>query len=202
MKKEIYRKLFHIVSILLLLIPLNIFGKYSITILMILMLVIFYPISRYKIKNKLTEPFWILLEFIERKENLETLPAKQAFSLALGLIIVSLLFDKNITTISIICLAIYDGVATIVGRFFGKVEIINKRTLEGTTAGFIANVFILFLFVKDIWISILITIATVLIEISSSKDDILTDDNFTIPVGVAFFSWFLFLYLKGIGINV
>ena len=123
MRLELLRKIFHIVSILLLLVPLKLFGKFSITILMFLMLLIFFPISYFRIKNKLTYPFWKLLEYVERQQNWETIPGKQAFSLAVGLIIVSLLFSEKELEVAIISTAIYDGVATIVGKLFGKHKI-------------------------------------------------------------------------------
>jgi len=198
MQKEILRKLFHIFSILALLIPLELFGKYSITILMLLMILIFYPISSFKIKNRFTKPFWILLNFIERDENLKNFPAKQAFSLGLSLVIVSIFFDKRILEISIISLAVYDGIATIAGKLFGKIKLINNRTLEGTIAGIIANTIALN-FILNPFTALLISIFTALIEIFSSGKALLKDDNFTIPVGVAFFSWILFSYLKGLG---
>ncbi|RMD47410.1 MAG: hypothetical protein D6834_00910 [Aquificota bacterium] len=200
MKKEILRKIFHIFSILFLLIPLHFFGKYFITTLMIFMLIIFYPISKYKVKNRFTFLFWKLLNYIEREKNMEILPARQAFSLAISLIFVSIFFDEKILSISIISIAVFDGIATITGKYFGKVKLFGKKTLEGTLGGFIANSFALYIFLSDFWVSVLISIFVATVEIYSSDDDIFTDDNFTIPIATAFFSWFLFLYLKGLGI--
>jgi len=200
MEKEIIRKIFHIFSILFLLIPLHFFGKYSITALMIFMMLIFYPISKFKIQNKLTFLFWKILEYIERERNMKTLPAKQAFALAFGLIFVSVFFDEKILSISIISIAVFDGVATLVGKYFGKIKLFGKKTLEGTVSGIIANSVSLYFFLQDFWVSILISIFVAIVEIYSSDEDILTDDNFTVPVATAFFCWFLFLYLKGLGI--
>jgi len=197
MKKEILRKIFHIISILFLLLPLYVFGKYSIVLLMTLMLVIFYPISSRKIKNFFTRPFWLLMDYIERERNMKTLPAKQAFSLALGLIIISIIFSEKIIAISIISLAIYDGIATIVGKLFGKVKLINNRTLEGTVAGIIANSITLSVIIP-FWIGTLISIFVAIIELFSKGENLFNDDNFLIPVGTAIFTWYLMLYLRGI----
>ncbi len=190
MKKEIFRKTFHILSILLLLIPLNLFGKYSITVLMAVMLLIFYPISKFKLKNKITKPFWLLLDYVEREKNLKTLPAKQAFSLALGLIIVSILFDEKIIEISIVSLAVYDGTATIFGKKFGKTKLINNRTLEGSLAGIVANSLALSLIINP-FTAVLISVFVSFVEMLSKSEDIFDDDNFLIPVATALFGYFL-----------
>jgi dolichol kinase len=192
MKKEILRKIFHIISVLSLLIPLKLFGKYSITFLMVIMLIIFYPVSKFKIKNKLTKPFWILLEFVERDKNFKILPARQAFALALGLIITSLIFNEKIVEISIISLAIYDGFATISGKLFGKIELINNRTLEGSLSGIIANTVFLS-FIINPATALLISIFVAFVEMLSSSEYVLNDDNFLIPVLTGFFSYFLYL---------
>jgi len=190
MDKETLRKLFHIFSILSLLIPLFLFGKYSVTVLMVVALLITYPVSKFGIKNKLAEPFWIFINLLERKENLD-LPAKEAFSLAVALIIITLFFDEKIVAISIISLAVYDGFATLIGKRFGKVTILNGRTLEGTLGGILANTFALSFFI-DVFTAILISIFVAFIENVSPKGK----DNFYIPVGTAFFTYFLFLYLN------
>ncbi len=190
MIKEILRKIFHIISVLSLLIPLNLFGKYSLVFLMTVMLLIFYPISKFKLKNKITKPFWLLLDYVEREKNLKTLPAKQAFSLALGLIIVSILFDEKIIEISIISLAVYDGTATIFGKKFGKTQLINNRTLEGSVAGIVANSLALSLTINS-FTAILISVFVSFVEMLSKSEDIFDDDNFLIPVATALFGYFL-----------
>lgn len=182
MRLELLRKIFHIVSILLLLVPLKLFGKFSITILMFLMLLIFFPISYFRIKNKLTYPFWKLLEYVERQQNWETIPGKQAFSLAVGLIIVSLLFSEKELEVAIISTAIYDGVATIVGKLFGKHKIpFTKKSVEGTLAGIIINSLFLLL-ILPVWKSIFISVIVALVELMAKSERWYLDDNILIPI--------------------
>ena len=191
MNREIKRKIFHIFSILLLLPILYIFGKYFLAGLMLCLAGIVYLIVKLNIKIFLTKPLWFLIENLEREENLKTLPAKEAFSLAIGIAIVSLFFEEKIVAISIVSLAIYDGIASIVGTKFGKIKLLNNRTLEGTVSGIIANTIALSFIISPL-IGLIISIFVAVIEnISSSKED-----NFYIPVATAFFSWFLFLYLR------
>ena len=182
MRLELLRKIFHIVSILLLLVPLKLFGKFSITILMFLMLLIFFPISYFRIKNKLTYPFWKLLEYVERQQNWETIPGKQAFSLAVGLIIVSLLFSEKELEVAIISTAIYDGVATIVGKLSGKHKIpFTKKSVEGTVAGIIINSLFLLL-ILPVWKSIFISVIVALVELMAKSERWYLDDNILIPI--------------------
>ncbi len=182
MRLELLRKIFHIVSILLLLVPLKLFGKFSVTILMFLMLLIFFPISYFRIKNKLTYPFWKLLEYVERQQNWETIPGKQAFSLAVGLIIVSLLFSEKELEVAIISTAIYDGVATIVGKLSGKHKIpFTKKSVEGTVAGIIINSLFLLL-ILPVWKSIFISVIVALVELMAKSERWYLDDNILIPI--------------------
>ncbi len=182
MRLELLRKIFHIVSILLLLVPLKLFGKFSITILMFLMLLIFFPISYFRIKNKLTYTFWKLLEYVERQQNWETIPGKQAFSLAVGLIIVSLLFSEKELEVAIISTAIYDGVATIVGKLSGKHKIpFTKKSVEGTVAGIIINSLFLLL-ILPIWKSIFISVIVASVELMAKSEKWYLDDNILIPI--------------------
>jgi len=182
MRLELLRKIFHIVSILLLLVPLKLFGKFSVTILMFLMLLIFFPISYFRIKNKLTYPFWKLLEYVERQQNWETIPGKQAFSLAVGLIIVSLLFSEKELEVAIISTAIYDGVATIIGKLSGKHKIpFTKKSVEGTVAGIIINSLFLLL-ILPVWKSIFISVIVALVELMAKSERWYLDDNILIPI--------------------
>ncbi len=151
-------------------------------ILMFLMLLIFFPISYFRIKNKLTYPFWKLLEYVERQQNWETIPGKQAFSLAVGLIIVSLLFSEKELEVAIISTAIYDGVATIVGKLSGKHKVpFTKKSVEGTLAGIIINSLFLLL-ILPVWKSIFISVIVASVELMAKSEKWYLDDNILIPI--------------------
>jgi dolichol kinase len=197
LSREIKRKIFHIISILSLVLVVKIFGKFFLAGLMVAMASVVYVIVKFNIKSIFTKPLWFFIENLEREENLKTLPAKEAFSLAIGITIVSLLFEEKIVLISIISLAVYDGIATIVGIKWGRIKLLNNRTLEGTVAGIIANTLALSFIISPL-IGLIISIFVAIVEnISSSKED-----NFYIPVSTAFFSWFLFLYLRNFILNI
>ncbi len=194
-QKEILRKIFHIISILALLIPLEIFGKYSISILMGMMVVVFFPIAFFNIKNRFTWIFWKLLEFVERDFNWEKLPARQAFSLAFGLLFSSLFFPEKIVEIAIVCVAVYDGFSTIFGITFGKhkINIFGfklRKSYEGSFAGFFFNTTAL-LFFLPFYKAVLLSLITGIIELFSSNKVWYLDDNILIPIFVSISAYFL-----------
>ncbi|ACO03626.1 MAG TPA: hypothetical protein DEP48_06330 [Persephonella sp.] len=190
-KKEIYRKVFHIVSTLSMIIPVEIFGKYSVSIIMAVMLLSLIPISYFRIRNIFTDWYWKIIDLVERERNIRIMPARQAFSLSVGLLIVSLFFSEEILKISIVSVAVYDGFATITGILFGKHKILGtKKSVEGVIGGFIPN-FIALLFLLDPFNALSVTVFTAFIELLSSDRRWFLDDNLTIPLSVAFFSVFV-----------
>ena len=189
LRLEISRKIFHIVSILLLLVPLYLWGRFSIAILMTFMLVVIFPISYFKIKNRFTLWFWQIIEWVERDKNLK-MPARQAFSLAIGMLISSLIFDEKILQISIISTAVYDGFATIFGLLFGKHKFPWGKSLEGTLGGVVLNAMALTLIIP-INYAVIISIFIALVENFSNSNKWFLDDNLLIPVLSGVCSYFL-----------
>jgi dolichol kinase len=197
-KKEILRKIFHIVSILALLIPLEIFGKYSISVLMGIMLIVFFPIAFFNIRNRITWIFWKVLELVERDFNWEKLPARQAFSLASGLLFSSLIFPEKVVEVAVVCVAVYDGFSTIFGITLGKhkINIFRfrlKKSYEGSFAGFFFNTIAL-IFLVPLYKAVILSIITGIIELFSSNKIWYLDDNFLIPVFVSIAAYFLGVY--------
>jgi len=195
-KREVLRKTFHIISILLLLIPVELFGKYSIAILMAFMLLTIFPVAYFRIKNRLTAPFWKLLDFVERDYNFKTLPGRQAYSLALAILIVSLIFPEEIVKISIITIAVYDGFSTIFGLLFGKHKVSigkfkTKKSYEGFFGGVLMNTIALSLFIP-LSKAIVISFVAGIVELFSNDKKWYLDDNLTVTIFTAIFSYLLF----------
>ncbi len=194
-RKEIPRKIFHIVSILALLVPLELFGKYSISILMATMLFVFFPIAFFNIRNKFTWIFWKLLELVERDFNWEKLPARQAFSLAFGLLFSSLFFPEKIVKIAIVSVAVYDGFSTIFGITIGKhkIQIFGfrlKKSYEGSFGGFLFNTIALMFFLP-FYHAVILSFITGIIELFSSNKVWYLDDNILIPIFLSITAYLL-----------
>ncbi|WP_457635448.1 diacylglycerol/polyprenol kinase family protein [Persephonella sp.] len=190
LRLEIKRKIFHIFSILLLLIPLYLFGKFSVAVIMFFMVVFLFPISFFRIRNIFTLWFWKIIDLVERKENIKVLPARQAFSLAVGILITSLVFDEKILQISIISTAVYDGFATIIGLLIGKHKFPWGKSLEGTLGGILFNTLALSM-VIPVEYAFIISLFVAVVENLSRSDVWFLDDNLLIPVFTGLFSWFL-----------
>ncbi len=190
LRLEIKRKIFHIFSILTLLLPLYMFGKYSVAIIMFFMIVFLFPVSFFRIKNVFTLWFWKIIDLVERKENIKVLPARQAFSLAVGFLITSLVFDEGILQICIISTAVYDGFATIIGLLTGKHKFPWGKSLEGTLGGILFNTLALSM-VIPVEYAFIISLFVAVVENLSRSDVWFLDDNLLIPVFTGLFSWFL-----------
>lgn len=181
LRLEIKRKIFHIISILSLLFPLYVFGKWSVAFVMFFFLVFVFFVVYWRVENVFTSWFWRLLEHVEREENIKTFPARQAFSLGVGMLISSVFFPEEVLQICIVSVAVYDGFATIGGIFFGRHKLPNGKSIEGTLSGLFLNTLFLLPFLNFLNAFFVSVFVAVVENISSPKRWYL-DDNLLIPV--------------------
>ncbi|WP_457639267.1 diacylglycerol/polyprenol kinase family protein [Persephonella sp.] len=186
LRVEIPRKLFHIGATLVLFIPLYVCGNIGVAVVSFLMLVVLLPVAYFKLKNPVTAVFWKAIEKLERKENLEILPGKQAFALAGGMLVSSVLFDEETLAVCIVSTAVYDGVATIFGLLFGRHKFPWGKSFEGTAGGVFFNTVFLIPFLPLNW-AFIVSVFTAVVENLASWRRWYLDDNFLIPVAVGFF---------------
>ena len=179
---EIKRKLFHMVSgiIIVLLLDLNIFNKIVLAIILTLG-AITSLVSR---KIKIPIIYWFLKN-MDRRLDLEKYPGKGALTFLLGCLLTLILFEKDIALASILILSIGDAVGAFVGIHFGKTKnpLNRKKLLEGTLAGIFAAFIAASIFVPYIQALIASSISMLVeaIEIKLNKNLIL-DDNITMPL--------------------
>jgi len=107
------------------------------------------------------------------------LPGKGALMFFLGAILLMLLFKNPLIVVGALCVAIYgDAGSTIIGIRFGKHQLVNKKTLEGSLGGVLVSlIFLTWLFE---W-----PIALLTAIIGMSAELLPVDDNFTIPIASA-----------------
>ncbi len=116
-----------------------------------------------------------LIKHVTREQEKEDFPAKAAFLLLAGVILTIALFDILPAMVGLIVLTYGDSVATVVGKYRGKIELVNNRTLEGTLAGIIiATIPLLFIFEPSKAIGIAI--------VAMLAEYLPIDDNIGIPV--------------------
>jgi len=176
---ELRRKIFHIVSILLLSIPV-LFFPYLLTILLFLLGIItnLLIVVRYGPVMKL---FGFLIELFERERNLKT-PAIQSLYALTGVFLSYILFGKY-AVYGIVVLAIGDGFSGLIGYYFGKNKLPYNpnKSVEGTLAFFFSSFLALLIFTHPIKAFTISFICAILESL-----DLKLDDNFLIPVTASF----------------
>jgi len=133
------------------------------------------------IKKGVKFPFFsLLVKWFERDYEKE-LPGKGAIMFFAGSLIMMfaaiLLNRPDIIPFALVPLVFGDGFATIIGVKYGKHQIVKGKSLEGTTAGFIASVAVLSLLLAPQWTIILAVSAAAMIV-----EALPIDDNLTIPI--------------------
>lgn len=178
--KEAFRKLIHILGSLtpflasissagLVILSLSIITVlYSISELLRLMGYNIYIISR-------------IVSFANRKRD-EKRFSLGPVTLSLGIIISLYFFPLYIATISIFALSFGDGLASLIGRMFGKKKCIFRcKTCVGSLTCFVATLIAVFLFTHLFIFSIVIALITTIVELLPLKDL----DNIAIPLTIA-----------------
>jgi phytol kinase len=116
-----------------------------------------------------------LIDMLER-ENVR--PGKGALYFALSSLFCLMIFEKEVVVPAIVALALLDGVATIVGIYYGKHPIVRGKTAEGTGSGILLT-FVALLPLLPPPEAAVSSVVAGLVELLSP-----VDDNLTIPVFV------------------
>jgi len=104
-------------------------------------------------------------------------------TLALGILLSLMLFPALIASITIAILACADSMATIVGKFYGKIRIPynHKKSLEGSAA-FLIIAFICAAIYLPLKTALIVSLVSCIIESLPVKHD-----NISIPLGTGLF---------------
>jgi phytol kinase len=118
-----------------------------------------------------------VIALLERKE---VLPGKGTLYFAIGVFFCLVFFPLTVVVPAVICLAVLDGVATIVGVNYGRHRIWKGKSLEGTLAGIGATIIALLVLTP---LSPILALAAAVV---AGIVELLTpvDDNLLIPVSV------------------
>ena len=161
------------------------FGPYREVVLFLLGLSITSLIFSILFKfRKLPDPISKIIHYLEREDEKEEFPVQGAFFFFLSSTIVAAAFQTKIAAAAITALALGDGLATIIGKRYGKRKHYHNmnKSLEGSLAGFLACVFGSMLFL-NIQLSIINGIVFMVaeslhLEIGGKK----INDNLYIPL--------------------
>ncbi|MFQ5788689.1 MAG: HAD-IB family phosphatase, partial [Thermodesulfobacteriota bacterium] len=104
-------------------------------------------------------------------------------TLSLGIIFSLLLFPKLIASVVIVIVAFSDSIATVIGRFYGRVKIPYNRgkSVEGSIA-FLVSAFICSIFYLPLGIALIVSFVSCIIESLPIEFD-----NMSIPLGTGLF---------------
>ncbi len=158
----------------------------------LLTVIIITTIGSFVIKKTKPKSIYKLLEFVERKEDLEQLPGKGLIAYLIGAFIVILLFEKEIALASIMILALGDSFSRLIGPF-GRIKhpFNNTKFLEGIIAGVIAASLGAMLFVAPFEAIVASAIAMLLEGIDLRIFKFKIDDNITIPLIAGAVIWLI-----------
>ena len=173
---EIYRKIFHISSLIIPLIYIytnfiNFIIFLTISTLFMFIININYNLILRLINSKIN------LDFIIRDYEKKSLWS--ASYMILAFLLISIIFPKNVAIISMILGSVCDPLAGLFGQKYGKIKIIHNKTLEGTYV-FIISAFLL-VSLYTYTVSTYLLLICVLIALT----ELITPmkyDNVTIPI--------------------
>ncbi len=120
----------------------------------------------------------LVSDLIDKLERENVRPGKGALYFALSSLFCLVIFEKEVVVPAIVALSLLDGVATIVGYYYGKHPIFKSKTVEGTGSGILLT-FIALLPLLSPTQAVVSAVVAGMVELFSP-----VDDNLTIPVFV------------------
>ena len=124
---------------------------------------------------------------------MKVFPGKGSFFYVLSVLLVLVLFDKDIAMASIIIMALGDSIAPLVGQYYGKIKhpLSDKKFLEGTLAGGIAAFLGALIFISPVE-AVFASIAAMIAEgINLKFSGISVNDNISMPLTAGAVIWLL-----------
>lgn len=119
----------------------------------------------------------LLLVHLERKGSF---PGKGAFFFVFASLVTLLFFPSQEAAIGVLVLSVLDGAATIIGLRYGRIRIINRKSIEGSLGAILITILVLIPLMTPVQ-AIIISIIAGIVELASP-----IDDNLVIPLVVAY----------------
>ncbi|MCP4265930.1 MAG: HAD-IB family phosphatase [Candidatus Brocadiaceae bacterium] len=178
--QEFRRKGIHACSLF---IPLLAGVNYILTLALLVATTIVYSASEWARLNAIKFPVISSITILCVRSSERRSFAIAPVTLALGVVLSLLLFPTIIACVTITILACADSIATIVGKFYGKIRIPynHKKSIEGTAAFFI-TAFICAVIYVPVKTALIVSLVSCIIESLPLKHD-----NITIPLGTGLF---------------
>ena len=184
--KEVFRKVIHLCAVF---IPFLLKYFYVPVLILLAVVLILYIIAEFlRYKGKTVPIFSVITQAAARKRD-ENKFVLGPVTLTLGIIIAALLFDYKSACVGIYALALGDGLASLVGKLFGRniIPFSQGKTAEGSLACFGAIFISTFLVTKSAFSALIIALIGMFIELFPLKDF----DNLYIPIILGFVMQYL-----------
>lgn len=177
--KELFRKSIHLCSGF---IPLLLYYFYWPTIILLFLAVSGYVLCEVIRKKGGKIPIISKITELAQRERDEHKFVLGPVTLVFGILLAALFLPFEASSIGIFALAFGDGLASLVGKAFGKIKIphMGGKTIAGCLACFIAVFFATYFTTKNVVLSLFIASFTMIIEVLPLFDF----DNLIIPLCV------------------
>jgi len=184
--KELFRKSIHICSSL---VPLFLGLAYWPVIILLVLAAAGYSVCEILRLKGYTIPLISKITEIAARKRDENKFVLGPVTLVIGILIAALVLPLDCAKVGIFALSFGDGLASLVGKLIGKVTIpgAKGKTVAGSLACFTAVYISTFCCCKNCFVSLIIAVCAMLIEVMPLADF----DNVLIPVSIG--SIFLFL---------
>lgn len=179
--KEIFRKAIHICSSL---VPLLLGVAYYPTLILLAVALVSYSLCEYLRLKGHTIPLISKITEVAARKRDENKFVLGPVTLVVGILLAAIFLPLEPASVGIYALAFGDGLASLVGRIFGKVTIpgAKGKTVAGSLACFVAVFISTFCVCGNSLISLIIGTVAMIIEVLPLADF----DNIIIPISIGF----------------
>ena len=188
--KELFRKSIHLISAV---IPFLLSKYYWPVIIGFMIIVVLYYFSElFRLEGHEIPLISFVTETASRKRD-ECKFVLGPVTLVLGILFAALVLPLEYAKVGIYALSFGDGLASLVGKAIGRVEIPHTggKTLEGSLACLIAVFTSTFIVTNNLLVSLLVALMAMLIEVLPLSDF----DNMIIPISISYFYFILCNYI-------
>ncbi len=190
---ELGRKLVHIVFGTFIFFVAYFYGAYSLAALCFIALLFGIPVALL-IKSGVEFPIFSLAVELFGRER-EKLPGKGVFMFFAGAFLASLIamFVNNsaIAYLALLPAILGDGLATIIGKRFGRHRIVKHKSVEGSTAFFFASFIALFLASNSLLAAFTVALLATVAEILPIDDNLILPPFSAVILYIIYFFNFL-----------
>lgn len=93
----------------------------------------------------------LISSIVNSLDRKDIIPGRGALFFVIGVLTPLFVFPPVLVFLGVLVHSFMDSVSTMVGINFGKHRIYNKKSVEGSFAGFLISVFILSIFINQFW---------------------------------------------------